>query len=164
VSQMISVLPDVPVLGMGIGTTHGAALSIMGARFFWWLPDELWVEQEPARVTVEQGLLGLLLNYFLRLLIAAFALRCVKSFKDPAYRALGIVLAVWLALGLVMGIVLSATTSFYYWGALGLVLAMRRLEQSVGAEFETVLERTADQTTNLQPVMPKAGAVRRWPS
>jgi hypothetical protein len=163
-NQTISVLPDVPVLGMGIGTTHSAALSIMGAPVTWWIPGELWVEQEPARVTVEQGPLGLLLNYFLRLLIAAFALRCAKSFKDPAYRALGIVLAVWLALGPVMSVMLNVTTNLYYWGALGLVLAMRRLEQSVDAEFETVLVRTADQTTNLQPVMPKAGAVRRWPS
>ena len=59
-------------------------------------------EDEMARVTTELGLIGLLLNYFLRFLIAAFALRCAMSFKDPAYRALGIVLAVHLTLGIVV--------------------------------------------------------------
>jgi hypothetical protein len=112
-------------------------------------------------VTVEQGPIGLLLNYSLRFLIVVFAVRCANSFKDPAYRALGIVLAVWLALGLIGPVVNNFTVGLYYWGALGLMLAMRRLEQSAGAEFATVLMRRADQTTNLQPVMPKAGVVRR---
>ena len=158
-NQTIGVLSDVPALGMGIGTTHAASLSIMGAELTWWLPSELWTEDEMARVTVEQGPIGLLLNYFLRFLIAAFALRC--AFKDPAYSALGIVLAVWLAMGVVLPIMLNVTMGLYYWGALGLVLAMRRLEASAGAEFGTVLVRGAGQTTNLQPVMPRAGAARR---
>ena len=53
---------------------------------------------------------------------------------------------------------LNATLGLYYWGSLGLVLTMRRLEQSAGTEFGTVLVRGADQTTNLKPVMPMAGA------
>jgi hypothetical protein len=78
------------------------------------------------------------------------------SFKDPAYRALGIVLAVYLALGLLyVPIMLNVTAGLYYWGGLGLVLAMRRLEQSAGTEFATVYR---------QPVMPMAGAARRRPS
>jgi hypothetical protein len=72
-------------------------------------------------------------------------------------------LAVWLLLGIPMGIYINVIHSLYYWGTLGLVLAMRRLEQSGGAGFETVPVRTADRTTNLQPVMPKAGVVRRDP-
>ena len=58
------------------------------------------VEDEMARVTSELGVIGLLLIYSLRFLIAWFALRCAMSFKDPAYRALGIVLMVHLALGM----------------------------------------------------------------
>src|SRR5262249_20307820 len=127
----------------------------------WWIPGELLTEEEVARVTVEQGPIGLLLNYFLRFLIVVFAVRWAMSFKDPAYRALGIVLAIWLALGVIMPVVNNVTLGLYYWGALGLMLAMRRLEQSAAAEFATVLMRRADQTTKLQPVMPKAGAVRR---
>src|SRR5262249_15254398 len=35
VNQTIGVLQDVPALGIGIGTTHSASLSIMGAEFPW---------------------------------------------------------------------------------------------------------------------------------
>jgi hypothetical protein len=153
------VLSEAPFLGVGIGTTHPAALAIMGDQFPWWLGG-LITESEMARVTHEEGPIGLLLTYFLRFLIPAFALRCAMRFKDPAYRVLGIVLAVFLAQGIVGQVILNVTAGLYYWGALGLVLAMWRLEQSAGAEFETVLVRRAD-TTNLKPVLPNAGAVLR---
>jgi hypothetical protein len=162
--QTTGVLSDEPFLGMGIGATHPAALSIMGAQLPWWLPDELLTEDEMARVTVELGPIGLLLTYSLRSLIAAFALRSAMRFKDPAYRALGIVLAVHLALGLIAQIMLNATAGLYYWGALGLVLAMRQLEQARGTVAGTVVGRKTDQTINLQPVTPTAGAARRRPS
>jgi hypothetical protein len=162
--QTIGVLSDAPALGIGIGTTLPAGMSIMGAEFPSWIRDELLTEDEMARVTVELGLIGLLLVYFLRFLIAAFALRCAMSFRNSAFRALGIVLAVYLALGLFVPIILSVTWGLYYWGALGLVLAMRRFEQSAGTEFGKALVRAADQTTSLRPVMPIAGAARRRPS
>jgi hypothetical protein len=162
--QTIGALSDAPALGIGIGATHPSALTIIGAEFPWWIHEDLLTEDEMARVTVELGLIGLLLVYFLRFLVAAFALRCARSFRDPAYRALGIVLAVHLALALIVPIVLSVTAGLYYWGSLGLVLAMRRFEQSAGMEFGKVLARGPDQTTNLQPVMPTAGAARCRPS
>jgi hypothetical protein len=148
-------------VGLGIGVANNAALTIVGVEFPWWLGGLIF-ESEMARVTTELGMIGLLLTYSLRLLIAAFALRCAMRFKDPAYRALGIVLAVHLALGVIGSIMLNPTAGLYYWGALGLVLAMCRLEQSA-AEFETVLVRRAD-TTNLKPALPNAGAARRRPS
>ena len=79
------------------------------------------------------------------------------TFKDPSYRALGIVLAVYLALGVIEPIMLNVTLGLYYWGSLGLVLTMRRLEQSAGARFGTIPVRRADQITKLQPVMPMGG-------
>jgi hypothetical protein len=130
-SQTLGALSYGPVLGFGIGTTNNAAFTIMGSTDQWWLRG-LIVEEEMARVTVELGVIGLLLNYFLRCLIAAFSFRWGISFKDPAYRALGIVLAVHLALGIAFPIVFNSTAALYYWGALGLVFTMRRLEQSVG--------------------------------
>jgi hypothetical protein len=160
--QTTGALSAEPLLGMGIGATHPAALSIMGTESPWWLPDELLTEDEMARVTVELGPIGLLLTYLLRFLIAAFALRSAMRFKDPAYRALGIVLAVHLALGLITPIMLNVTAGLYYWGALGLVLTMRQLEQSRGTVAGTVVG--TDQTINLQPVRPMAGAARRHPS
>ena len=161
--QTIMALSDGPALGMGIGTTHPSAMTIMGVDWPWWLQD-LITEDEMARVTVELGVIGLILVYSLRLLIAAFALRCAMTFKDPSYRALGIVLAVYLALGMIEPIMLNVTLGLYYWGSLGLVLTMRRLEQSAGARFGTVPVRRADQMTKLQPVMPMGGAVHRHPS
>jgi hypothetical protein len=137
VYEIIEALPSTPPLGMGIGTTHASALTIMGAEWPWWLQD-LMVEAEMARVMVEIGVIGLLLIWFMRFLIAAFALRCARSFKDPAYRALGIVLVVHLALGIITPVILNVTAGLYYWGALGLVLAMRRLEQSAATEVGTI--------------------------
>jgi hypothetical protein len=115
----------------------------MGTTDQWWLHG-LLVEDEMARVTSELGVIGLLLNYFLRFLIAAFALRYAKTFKDPGYRALGIVLAVYLMLGIALQVIFNPTAGLYYWGALGLVLTMRRLEQSVA--MKSVRALTASRT------------------
>jgi hypothetical protein len=139
--QTIGVLSDAPALGMGIGTTHPSALTIMGVNWAWWLPDELFTEGEMARVTVELGFIGLIFIYFLRVLIAAFALRCAMAFKEPAYRALGIVFTANLAMGIIVPIMLNVTAGLYYWGSLGLVLTMRRLEQSAGRKLGKVLVR-----------------------
>jgi hypothetical protein len=147
VNSTIQALSDAPALGMGIGATHPAALTIMGTERPWWLGD-LLNEDEPARVTVELGLIGLMLIYLLRFLIFGFALRCALSFKDPAYGALGIVLAVYLVLGIIGAIVLNATAGLYYWGALGLLLAMRRFEQSARKEAGTMF---APSRTRLGP-------------
>jgi hypothetical protein len=128
--QTIGALSEAPALGFGIGTTHPASLTIMQTDEFWWLQN-LLVEEEPARITEELGLIGLLLIYFLRFLIAMFALRCAMSFKDPAYRSLGVVLTAYLALYILLPSLNNPTAGLYYWGALGLLLAMQRLEQAL---------------------------------
>jgi hypothetical protein len=159
--ETMGVLSYAPILGVGIGTTHSAALVIMGTDP-WWLGG-LMTEAEMARVTHEQGPIGLLLTYSLRFLIPAFALRWAMRFKDPAYRVLGIALAVYLTQGIWSSIILNATANLFYWGAFGVVLAMWRLEQPAGAELATRLVRRAG-ATNLRPAPPNPGAVRRRPS
>jgi hypothetical protein len=129
VNQTIWALSDAPALGMGIGATHPAAFTIMEAQQPWWLGD-LWPEDEMARVTVELGLMGLMLIYLPRFLIIGLALRSALSLKAPAYRALGSVLTAHLALGIIGQIVFNATAGLYYWGAVGLLLTIRRFEQS----------------------------------
>jgi hypothetical protein len=129
VNQTIWALSDGPALGMGIGATHPSAFTIMGTQEPWWLGD-LLTEDEPARVTVELGLIGLMLIYLPRFLIIGLALRWALSFKAPAYRVLGIVLTGYLTVAIVGQIVFNATAGLYYWGAVGLLLAMRRFEQS----------------------------------
>jgi hypothetical protein len=149
VNQTIEALSGAPTLGMGIGATHPSALTIMGTREPWWLGD-LLTEDEMARVTVELGFIGFLLIYLFRFVIVGFALHCALSFKDPAYRALGIVLMIHLAVASVFGsITLNVTSGLYYWGALGLLLAMRRFEQSPRTQVRAIL---VPGRTKLKPV------------
>jgi len=135
--QTLEALSNAPALGTGIGTTHPSALAIVGATWSWWL-EGLQTETEMARVTVELGAIGLLLIFGLRIMVVVFALRSAFLFRGPVYRAFGFVLTVHLALGLINSIMLSATEGLYYWGALGLVFAMRRLEQAERTKAETV--------------------------
>jgi hypothetical protein len=131
--ELIEALQAVPFFGLGIGVTHPSALTIMGVTSFWWLLGNTF-EGEVARVTVELGAIGLMLMFGLRILVFIFALRSARTFKDPAYRALGIVLSIYLTLGFLEMVILNPTAGLYYWGALGLVLAMRRLEQTAHSE------------------------------
>jgi len=110
----------------------------MGTQEPWWLGG-LWPEDEAARVTVELGLMGLMLIYLPRFLIIGLALRSTLSFKAPAYRVLGIVLTAYLIVAIVGQNVFNATAGLYYWGAVGLLLAMRRFEQSPSTQVRPML-------------------------
>lgn len=130
--QTFEAITSAPLFGFGIGTTHPSALSIMEVDWPWWLND-LVLEGEMARVTVETGITGLVLIYILRGYITLFTLRRAMSFRDPAYRAFGIVLTIYLALGMVIPVIFNATAGLYYWGAFGLMLTMLRLEHQQSA-------------------------------
>jgi hypothetical protein len=139
VDQTIWALSEGPALGMGIGTTHPSALTIMGTGEARWLGD-LFTEGEAPQVTVELGLIGLILIYLPRFLIIGLALRWALSFKAPAYRALGIVLTTHLTVVAISGqIVFNTTAGLYYWGAVGLLFAMRRFEQSPRTQVRPML-------------------------
>jgi hypothetical protein len=153
IDQTMGALSNAPALGIGIGTTHPSALTIMGAESAWWINEDLLTEDEMARVTVELGLIGLLVTYVVRLLVAVFAVRCATSFKDPAYRALGIALAVHLAVGIITPIILNATAGLYYWGSLGVLLAMQRLEQSANSRAKSVPVRRSERAKSPQPII-----------
>jgi hypothetical protein len=131
-SEAVGALEEVPAFGMGIGVTHPSALMLTGDSSPWWLQD-VSVEGEMARVAVELGAIGVLLVFGLRILVAVFAFRSALSFRDPTFRALGIGFAVYLALGIIGSIILNPTAGLYYWGSLGVVLTMRRLEQTAHA-------------------------------
>ena len=138
VSQTIWVLSEGPALGMGIGATHPSTFTIMGTNEPWWLGD-LSAEGEAPQVTIELGLIGLILIYLPRFLIIGLALRWALSFKAPACRALGIVLTTYLTVAIVGQIVFNATANLYYWGAVGLLFAMRRFEQSPRTQVRPML-------------------------
>jgi hypothetical protein len=143
VTQLIDALSNAPVIGVGIGAAQNSALALMGATSMWWLGDDLMFEEESARVTVELGFIGFLLVYTVRVAILVFAIRCMNSFKDPGYRAFGIILVPYFVLGIIGQVIVNVTADFYYWAAFGLLLAMRRLEQSarVGAAKQLVQRR-----------------------
>src|SRR5262249_60608042 len=128
VNQTIWALSDGPALGMGIGTTHPSAFTIMGTQEPWWLGG-LWPEDEAARVTVELGLMGLMLIYLPRFLIIGLALRSTLSFKAPAYRVLGIVLTAYLIVAIVGQNVFNATAGRPYLRSVGLLLVLPRVVQ-----------------------------------
>jgi hypothetical protein len=138
VNQTIWALSDGPALGMGIGATHPSAFTILGTQEPWWLGD-LLTEDEAARVTVELGLIGLMLIYLLRFLTIGLALRSTLSFKAPACRVLGIGLTGYLTVAIVGQVVFNATAGLYYWGAVGLLFAMRRFEQSPRTQVRPML-------------------------
>jgi hypothetical protein len=154
VSQVIEALANSPVFGTGIGTTHNSAPAITGASWPWWLGDDLFFEEETARVTVELGFIGFLLIFALRVAIVVFAVRCMTSFKDRGFRALAIVLVPYLTIGGMGQIINNVTADFYYWAAVGLLLAMRRLEHSarVGRARELALDQARVQ---VQPIHAK---------
>src|SRR5262249_28093899 len=139
----------------GIGTTHPASLAIMGVDWGWWVPDNLLTENEPARVAVELGFIGFFLTYLARVIIIIFALRSATTFKDPAYGAIGSVLAVYLALSILASVMLSPTSELYYWGALGLMLAMRRLERSAKTEMGVLTKPRKQKSPSQQLVSPR---------
>lgn len=125
--ETMYAISNAPIFGIGIGTTHPSAVAIMGVDWPWWLGD-LLVEVEVARVSVETGILGLILIVALRGLVVICALYQAMAFKQPTYRAFGIVLAVHLLFSMTGSIILNPTAGLYYWGALGLILAMKRFE------------------------------------
>jgi hypothetical protein len=57
---------------------------------------------------------------------------------------------IYLALGIIFPVIFNATIGLYYWGALGLMLTMRRFEQSVEAKR---FLRRADQEASREPSM-----------
>jgi hypothetical protein len=135
-------------------------MTIMGTEDPWWLQG-VFTEAEMARVTVELGFVGLVLTYLLRLLIAALALRWALSFKGPVYRSFGIVLAIYLGLGIIGSVILNPTAGLYYWGAFGLMLAMRRLEQTAPRTAETGREYAPPPTGWVRPARPLGSALAR---
>jgi hypothetical protein len=120
-------------IGTGMGSSSGAALSIMGTRDFWWL--NYLFEVESARVLQETGIVGFILVYAMRvwLLVKAFSLS--SRFRNPLYVALSGVMACFFLQDLVLGFVVNnATVGIYHWFAAGLLFAMYRLESAEPAQ------------------------------
>jgi hypothetical protein len=134
-----------------MGSTSGGALSLMGARDFWWLNGYLF-EVEPARVLQETGVIGFILVYAARVWLLLKAITLGVRFRTPLYVALSGVIAGLFVQDLVTGFVINnATVGIYHWFSAGLLFAMYRLEaekalatqQSAKGRHSVLAEKTA---------------------
>jgi hypothetical protein len=114
-------------LGMGMGTTSGGALTIMGTREFWWL-NGMFFEIETARVLQETGIIGFILVYAARLWLLMKAITLGIRFRTPLYSALSGVVAGLFVQDMIGFVINNATVGIYHWFAAGLLFAMYRLE------------------------------------
>ena len=93
--QVTDAIANAPVFGLGIGTTNVGATTIMGVDWPWWLGNLLF-EDELARIVIELGIIGFVVLVLIRIVIFYFAFRCATSLKEPAFRALAIVLTAFM--------------------------------------------------------------------
>jgi hypothetical protein len=125
-------LTESPIIGTGLASTHGSAVTIMGTIDYWWL-DGKFFEQEGARVLQETGVIGFILVYAARIWLLVKAISIGVRFRTPLYAAMAGVIAGFFAQYLLLIVINNPTGGIYYWFAAGLLFAMYRLERQVTA-------------------------------
>jgi hypothetical protein len=140
--EVYGTLTEAPIIGAGLASTHGSAVTIMGTLDYWWLHG-LLVETEPARVLQETGVIGFILVYVARIWLLVKAISLGLRFRTLLYAAMAGVIAGFLAQHSVALIVINnPTAGIYYWFAAGLLFAMYRLElQEATASLPTSAPR-----------------------
>jgi hypothetical protein len=125
--EAYGALTESPIIGAGMASTHGSAVTIMGTLDYWWL-DGKFFEQEGARVLQETGVIGFILVYAARIWLLAKAITLGVRFRTPLYAAMAGVIAGFFAQYLFLIVINNPTGGIYYWSAAGLLFAMYRLE------------------------------------
>jgi hypothetical protein len=150
VIELWGVFGLTPLIGTGIGSTHGSAATIMGTNSYWWLGGVI-VESETARVYQEAGIFGFLLVYAARIWLVIAAIRVGLRFKTPLYAAMSGVIAAFFAQSIALTVVNNPTEGIYYWFCAGLVFCMHRLEQGESALSSASLNGRATTRTRRSP-------------
>jgi hypothetical protein len=123
------LLPEVGLLGFGIGATHQTAATLApGLVPYSWLHG-LNVEVETGRVMLELGPIGFALIYFLRVYLAVYAFRRVLALRARFHRALAIASFLFFLTAIPGGAVFDVTSDFYYWFFAGLLMLAIRLDR-----------------------------------
>jgi hypothetical protein len=123
------LLPEVGLLGVGIGATHQTAATLApGVIPYSWLHG-LLVEVESGRVMIELGPIGFLLVYFVRIYLAILALRQVFALRTRLHRALATAAFLFFLAAIPGGAVFDVTADIYYWFYAGLLLTAIRLDR-----------------------------------
>jgi hypothetical protein len=124
------LLPEVGLLGFGIGATHQTAATLApGLVPYSWLHG-LNVEVETGRVMLELGPIGFALVYFLRVYLAAYAFRQVLALRTRFHRALAIASFLFFLTAIPGGAVFDVTSDFYYWFFAGLLMLAIRFDRA----------------------------------
>ncbi|HEX4494694.1 MAG TPA: hypothetical protein VIE43_03405 [Thermoanaerobaculia bacterium] len=126
------LLPQVGLLGFGIGATHQTAAALApGVVPYSWLHG-LTVEVESGRIILELGPLGFLFVYFARLLLTFYALRQARGLRTRFHRALATASFLFFLAALPGGVVFDVTSDLFYWFFAGLLMTVVRLDQETG--------------------------------
>lgn len=131
-TEAYDILGETPVIGTGMASTHGAAITIMGTNSYWWLQG-VFVEAETARILQETGIIGFILIYAARVWLLIKAITLGIQFRTPLYAAMSGAIAAFFAQFLDGTVINNPTAGIYYWFAAGLLFGMHRLERQKSA-------------------------------
>lgn len=133
-----ALLPNVGLLGYGIGATHQTAATLAPGVFpYSWL-NGLLVEVESGRVMIELGPLGFGLVYLLRFVLFFVALRQVLSMQTRFHRALATASLLYFLTSIPGGVIFDVTADLYFWFFVGLLTTAMRLDRQAVREAQTV--------------------------
>jgi hypothetical protein len=123
------LLPQVGLLGFGIGATHQTAAALApGVVPYSWLHG-LIVEVESGRIILELGPLGFLCVYFVRLYLTIFALVQALTLRTRFHRALATGSFLFFLAAIPGGVVFDVTSDLYYWFFAGILMLVVRLDR-----------------------------------
>jgi lysylphosphatidylglycerol synthetase-like protein (DUF2156 family) len=123
------LLPEVGLLGVGIGATHQTAATLAPDVVpYSWLHG-LIVEVESGRVMIELGPIGFLLVYFVRIYLAILALRQVFALRTRFHRSLATASFLFFLAAIPGGAVFDVTADVYYWFFAGVLITAMRLDR-----------------------------------
>jgi len=124
-----AVLPEVGLLGLGIGATHQTAATLAPSVFpYSWLHG-LLIEVESGRIMIELGPLGFGFVYLLRFGLCFVALRQVLTMRTRFHRALATASLLFFLTSIPGGVVFDVTADLYFWFFVGLLATAMRLDR-----------------------------------
>lgn len=150
-----AVLPQVGLLGYGVGATHQTAAAVTKSIVPYSWMRGLRLEAESGRVMAELGALGFVLIYFLRCGMAVFALRQILRLRTRFHRALATAALLVFLAQIPGGIVFEVTSGVLYWFFAGLLMTAIRLD--------TLAQAPKPATAGAAVIRQPAGAARMPP-
>jgi len=142
------ILPEVGLLGFGIGATHQTAATLApGLVPYSWLHGII-VEVETGRVMLELGPIGFFLVYFIRVYLALFSFRQVLALRTRFHRSLAIAGFLFFLAAIPGGVIFDVTSDVYYWFFAGLLMLAIRLDREA-------VQKAARAAAAARPAVPE---------